>query len=95
MPARELAPSLPAEGPSSAAGPCPAPGPAGLEPDLAIVLWVERRRTEEEVGRARAEVDLTPEGFADVLGEKVLSDRPLTRALVVRAEGRRTPPTGP
>jgi acid phosphatase (class A) len=49
-------------------GPPPAPGSASAARDLAVVLTAQGHRTPEQVAAARADVELDPFRYADVLG---------------------------
>lgn len=80
--------------PDSAGAAAPAPGVAALPPfpapgseegraDLAIVLWLQRTRTAADVARARAEVEVGLETFAEALGPGFdAAAHPRTRALI-------------
>jgi acid phosphatase (class A) len=67
-------------------GDYPPLGSDGAKADLAVLLWLQRCRTPEEVARARSEVNLRLGLFAEVTGMDLEGGRfPLTRALCEEA----------
>jgi acid phosphatase (class A) len=64
-------------------GDYPKPGSDGAKADFAILLWLQRSRTAEEVRRAKSEVNLHLGVFSEVTGRDLDSAAfPLTQALV-------------
>jgi acid phosphatase (class A) len=70
---------------SEVIGPPPAPGSDEEKADLAVVLWLQRTRSAEDVARARSEVKIGLEHFAPALAPGFDPARhPGTRALLER-----------
>lgn len=68
---------------ATALAPFPPPGSEEGKADLAIVLWLQRTRTAADVARARAEVEVGLETFAEALGPGFDAvAHPRTRALL-------------
>ncbi|HVI75039.1 MAG TPA: phosphatase PAP2 family protein [Anaeromyxobacteraceae bacterium] len=64
-------------------GSCPEKESDTWRSDLAIALWLQEARTPEEVRRAEAEVNLTPEALSEAAGAPLdAAHRPLTLALL-------------
>lgn len=57
------------EGARAALGPAPAPGSDQDKADLAVVLWLQRTRTHDDVLRAREHQRIRLETFAPALGD--------------------------
>jgi acid phosphatase (class A) len=73
-------------GAAALVGSFPPLGSPEASADLAVVLWVQRTRTPEDVARARAEEELSLEDFAAALGPGFDAARhPRTDALLARA----------
>jgi acid phosphatase (class A) len=78
---------------AAALGAPPAAGSDDAKADLAIVLWMQRTRRDEDVARARREIGLGLEAFAPALGAGFDAARyPRTRALLDRAHASATAP---
>ena len=61
-------PARPEAAASEELSPPPAAGSDEAKADLAIILWVQRTRTDEDVARARSEVKMGLPAFASALG---------------------------
>lgn len=69
--------------PAAVLGPYPPAGSEAAKADLAIVLWLQRTRTAEDVARATREVKLDLDTFAAALGPRFdPAAHPRTRSLV-------------
>ena len=78
-----------------ALSPPPAAGSDESKADLAIVLWEQRTRSQEDVERSRREVGLGLEAFAGALGPGFDAPaHPRTAALLDRAHAAATPIVG-
>jgi acid phosphatase (class A) len=68
---------------AAAVGSCPEKEGDTWRADLAIALWVQEARTPEDVRRAQAEVNLSPEALSEAAGTPLdAAHRPLTLALL-------------
>ncbi|MFL5262267.1 MAG: phosphatase PAP2 family protein [Anaeromyxobacteraceae bacterium] len=78
---------------ATALGAPPAAGSDEAKADLAIVLWMQRTRRDEDVARARRDIGLGLEAFASALGAGFdVGSHPRTRALIDRAHASATAP---
>jgi acid phosphatase (class A) len=73
-------------------GPPPAPGSDEAKADLAVVLWLQRTRTQEDIARAQAEVKVELETFVSAFGPGFdATAHPRTRALLDRLHEEASP----
>ena len=87
QPAAVLAAPVQAPDYEALAGDYPRPGSDGAKADLAILLWLQRTRTADDVRRAESEVAPDLALFAQVTGRSLDAARfPLTRALCAEAQ---------